>query len=400
MKHRSVFLMMLVAALVLGVVGNAFAQDDALVIWADETRAPILEDLGADFEAEFGVAVVVQEYGFGDIRDNFKTAAPAGEGPDIIVGAHDWLGELVVNSLLQPLEFGEEVEAEFLPAALQAFVYEGALYGMPYATENVAFVRNPELVPDAPATWDDVRALSEELTDGEGSYGYIIQDSDPYHFFPIQTAFGGYVFGVTEEGYDAEDLGIDSEGAIAAATWLEGMADDGLMPTGVDYDVMHSLFTNGEAAMIVTGPWAIGQIQDSGIPFEVSGLPAGPDEVTGKPFLGVQGFMVSAFSEKQLLAETFLIDYVATSEAMQAIFDADPRPSAYLPVRESVEDPILQGFIDAGAEGLAMPAIPAMSSVWTSWGDALSLIRNDELSGEEAFATAAEQIRTLLVESE
>lgn len=392
MKHSKFFLTMLVTALLMSIAGNALAQD-ALVIWADETRAPILEALGAEFEAEYGVAVDVREYGFGDIRDNFKTAAPAGEGPDIIIGAHDWLGELVVNSLLLPLDLGD-VADEFLPAALAAFVYEGALYGMPYATENVAFVRNPELVPDVPETWDEVRALSEELT-GDGSFGYIIQDADPYHFFPIQTAFGGYVFGMTEDGYDAADLGIDSEGALAAATWLEEMVADGLLPTGVDYDVMHSLFENGQAAMIVTGPWAIPRIQESGIPFEVSGIPS-----EGRPFLGVQGFMVSAFSDKQLLAETFLLDFVATSEAMQAIYDADPRPSAFLAVREAIEDPIAVGFIDAGADGLAMPAIPQMSAVWSSWGDALSLIRNSELSGEEAFAFAAEQIRTLLEDAE
>lgn len=394
MLHKRFVSVLLVALVALGLVSASFAQSDALIIWADDTRAPVLEELGALFEEEFGVPVVVQEYGFGDIRDNFKTAGPAGEGPDIIIGAHDWLGELVVNSLLAPIDLGDQAE-EFLPAALQAFVYEGALYGMPYATENVAFVRNPDLVPDVPASWDEVLELSRELTDGSGSYGYIIQDADPYHFFPIQTAFGGYVFGVTEEGYDSEDLGIDSEGAVAAATWLETMVSEGLLPTGVDYDVMHSLFMNGNAAMIITGPWAIPMIQGGDAPFEVSGIPAGPGG-EGRPFLGVQGFMVSAFSNKQLLAETFLLDFVATSDAMQALFDADPRPSAFLEVREAIEDPIILGFVDAGAEGLAMPAIPQMSSVWSSWGDALSLVRQGQLSGEEAFTNAATQIRNLL----
>jgi len=398
MLRKKLFGLMLSAAVMVGMFSNTFAQSDALIIWADDTRAPILEELGAAFEAEFGVAVVVQEYGFGDIRDNFKTSAPAGEGPDIIIGAHDWLGELVSNSLLQPMELGD-LEEQFLPAALQAFVYEGALYGMPYATENIAFVRNPELVPDAPETWDDVLAISRELADpANGVYGYLIQDADPYHFFPIMTAFGGYVFGLTEDGYDAEDVGIDSEGGLAAGEFYELMVSEGLLPTGVDYDVMHALFGDGNAAMIVTGPWAIPMIQGFDVPFEVSGIPSGPGGV-GRPFLGVQGFMVSAFSDKQLLAETFLLEYVATSEAMQAIFDADPRPSAFLPVREAIEDPIILGFVNAGAEGLAMPAIPAMSSVWSAWGDALSLVRQQTQGGDEAFSTAAEQIRTLIAGS-
>ena len=396
MKLTKILSLLIVMMMVMGVL-SVTAQDDALVIWADSQRSPILEELGEEFEAEFGIPVVVQELDFGDIRDQLKTAAPAGEGPDIIIGAHDWLGELAVNGLLAEIDI-EDIADQFLPAALNAFVYDGVNYGLPYAAENVAFVRNPELVMDAPETWDDVRAISEELVgDGTSEYGYIIQDDDPYHFFPIQSAFGGYVFGLTDAGYDAEDVGIDSEGAIAAAVWLEGMVADELMPTGVDYDVMHTLFESGDAAMIITGPWAIPRIEESGVAFEVSGLPEGPDG-SAKPFLGVQGFMISAFSENQLLAEAFLFDYVATEETMTSIYNADPRPPAFLSVRENLEDEVMNGFVDAGAEGLAMPAIPAMSSVWDAWRGALILIRTGELGGEEAFIDAAEQIRTLLEE--
>lgn len=392
--RTKLFSVMLVALIAIGVFAPVAAQG-SLVIWADDTRAPILEELGAAFEAEFGVPVVVQELGFGDIRDNFKTAGPAGEGPDIIIGAHDWLGELVVNGLLAPIDLGD-MEESFLPAAVQAFVYEGELYGVPYATENVAFVYNPELVETPPATWDEVKTVSEQLVaDGVSQYGFVRQDNDPYHFFPIQTAFGGYVFGVTEEGYDATDIGIDSEGSIAAATWYESMVAAGLQPTGVDYDVMHTLFEGGDAAMIVTGPWALPRIKESGVPYAVAAIPEGPAGVAS-PFLGVQGFMISAFSQNPILAEAFLLDFVATDEAMTAIFEADPRPPAFLSVREAVEDVDLQGFIAAGEEGLAMPAIPQMSSVWTAWTDALTLINTGQLGAEEAFTTAGEQIRTLL----
>lgn len=400
MKLTKVFALVIAMMMIVSVLGVSAQDEDALVIWADDTRAPILEELGASFEEEFGIAVVVQELEFGDIRDQFKTAGPAGEGPDMIIGAHDWLGELAVNGLLAEIDVSD-VEDEFLPAALNAFVYDGVQYGLPYAAENVAFVRNTDLVPEAPETWEDVRAISEQLVeDGEAQYGYIIQDNDPYHFFPVQTAFGGYVFGLTEDGYNPDDVGIDSEGSIEAATWLEGMVEDELMPSGVDYDVMHTLFGSGDAAMIITGPWAIPTIEESGVPFEVSSIPSGPEGTTAQPFLGVQGFMISAFSENQILAEAFLFDYIATEEAMSSIYSSDPRPPAYLPVRESIEDDVMNGFVEAGAEGLAMPAIPAMSSVWTAWGNAMELVRTGELSGEEAFDNAAEQIRNLIAEGE
>lgn len=368
----------------------------ALTIWADDTRAPILEALGAQFEAQYGLRVVVTEKAFGNIRDDLKVAGPTGEGPDIIIGAHDWLGELAENGLLAEIELGDKAGL-FLPAAVQAFVYDGKLYGMPYATENVAFVYNPELVPTAPATWSEVTEIAAQLeADGVVAQGYIIQENDPYHFFPIMTAFGGYVFGITEAGYDASDVGIDSPGSLAAAAWLDAMYKAGHLKAGaaVNYDLMHAAFEAGDAAMMITGPWALPRIRESGIPYAVSALPG--ETEPAKPFLGVQGFMVSAFSKDILLAQTFLQEFVATQETMQAIFDADPRPAAFLPVREAIADPDIAAFAAAGEVGLAMPAIPEMSAVWTSWGNAMQLVGQQTVDPETAFTEAAEQIRAAI----
>ena len=276
---------------------SASAQDDGLVIWADDTRAPILEELGAQFEEEFGIAVRVDELGFGDIRDQFKTAAPAGEGPDMIIGAHDWLGELAVNGLLAEIDVSD-VEEDFLGAALSAFVYEGVQYGLPYAAENVAFLRNVDLVPDNPVTWDG-RAVRERAADRRWRFEVWFCDvrQQSLSLLPGSDGFWRLRFGLTDDGYNPEDVGIDSEGSIAAAAYLEAYGTDGLMPSGIDYDVMHTMFETGDAAMIITGPWAIPRIEESGVNFAVDSIPAGPGG-SGKPFLGVQGFMISAFSGK------------------------------------------------------------------------------------------------------
>jgi len=53
-------------------------------------------------------------------------------------------------------------------------------------------------------------------------------------------------------------------------------------------------------------------------------------------------------------------------------------------------------LVAAGTEGLAMPAIPEMSAVWSAWDNALLLTRTGELSPEEAFSNAGEQIRALI----
>jgi arabinogalactan oligomer/maltooligosaccharide transport system substrate-binding protein len=401
MKLRTVALMVFFAVIASVAILPVASQDaPTLTIWADDTRAAPLQEIGDAFTEEQGIVVEVVERPFDEIRDTFKTAAPAGEGADIIIGAHDWLGELVTAGLLAEVDLGDKAE-EFVPAAVNAFNYEGTVYGMPYAMENVAFVRNPELVPEAPTTWDEVAEISAALMEsGDSEYGWVIQENDPYHFFGLQTAFGGYVFGFDEmTGYDPSDVGIDSEGSVAALSFLESYVADGMMPTGLDYDTMHALFEAGDAAMIITGPWAIERIEDSGVPFAVSAIPGQGDVEAGRPFLGVQGFMVNAFSENAELANLFLTEYIATEDVMQAIFESGNRPSAYVAVRDGVEDEILNGFAAAGADGLAMPAIPAMGAVWTYWGNSVALVVQGETDAATSFSDAAESIRSEIADS-
>ncbi|MFW5717581.1 MAG: sugar ABC transporter substrate-binding protein, partial [Spirochaetota bacterium] len=311
---------------------------------------------------------------------------------DILIGAHDWLGELVTSGIIASIDLGAK-ESEFTEAALAAFNYEGELYGMPYAVENVAFFYNPDLVPEPPATWDEVREISEELqSSGEAQYGFIRQEGDPYHFFPIQSAFGGYVFGTDSDGaYDPDEVGIDDEGSIESAIWLEEMVDEGLVPGGMDYDTYHSLFETGEAAMIITGPWALDRIEESGVNYEITSIPGG-----GQPFVGVQGFMVSAFSENQALATAFLTEFAATADVMFEIFELGGRTPAHLGALELVTDERLVAFGEVGLEGRPMPAIPEMNAVWDAWGDAVTLIMQEQVGGEEAFENAADQIRTTI----
>jgi maltose-binding protein MalE len=125
--------------------------------------------------------------------------------------------------------------------------------------------------------------------------------------------------------------------------YADGLLDRNANITG---DLMLSAFQNGDAAMVISGPWAINGIKAAGVPYAVANIPAGTQP--GAPFMGVQGFMVNAFSKNQLLAQTFLQTFVATDATMQAFFDQDPRISAWLPVADKIEDPDLKAFAEAG----------------------------------------------------
>ncbi len=372
------------------------AGGSVIRIWADNLRMPALRQVETAFEDEYGVELLLEQVGFGDIRRLISTAGPAGEGPDIIIGAHDWLGELTAGGLITPVDLGDRA-SEFAPAAIQAFTYAGDLYGMPVNTENVALFINTDLVPECPTTWTEVHDISAELHAADAEqYGFVRMEGDPYHFYPIQTAFGGYIFGRDEAGsYDPTDVGVGDPGSLAAAQWYETMVTEGLQPPAMDWDTMHLWFESGQAAMLVTGPWVTDRIVASGVPFQICNIP-GETEESGRPFLGSHGFMISAFANDPILAQIFLTEFVATPEVMMAMYEGNPRPPAFLETLDAVEDEYITAFGAAGANADPMPAIPEMASVWDAWGNAVVIISQGADTAENAFTNAQQQIITAI----
>ncbi|MDO8361463.1 MAG: maltose ABC transporter substrate-binding protein [Actinomycetota bacterium] len=375
--------------------------DADLVIWADATRIPVLEPVAQAFGEAEGITVSVLEVPSDRIRDNLVTAGPAGQGPDIIVGAHDWLGELVSNGAVAPLDLGTAA-GDYADVSVQAFTYEGKTYGLPYAMENIALIRNTDLVPEAPATWEELETIALQLVaDGKADVPLAVQQgpADPYHNFPLYSMTGANVFAQNADGtFDPTQLGLDTPEGLASAANFAKWSEEGLISKDVTYDIMIDSFGSGRAPFAITGPWAVNDpdrgFKAMGVNYVVEPIPALAGGATPRVFVGVQGFMISAFSEKQDLAKTFLLDYVNTEDVQLALFDVGGRAPAMTSAYEQVStDADVLGFGAAATAGQPMPAIPAMSKVWTAWTDAYSLI----FTGTDpatAFTDAAAAIRS------
>lgn len=368
-----------------------------LLIWADENRTSVIESIAPAFTEATGVEVRVQTVDFGSIRDQVGVAGPAGEGPDIFAGAHDWTGELAADGTISALDLGAR-SSEFFDVALNAFNFEGQLFAVPYALEAVAMYYNTDLVPEAPQTFEELEALC----DAAGTSACVgipgAGDApDAYHNYPFVSALGGYIFAYDPAtGYDASDVGLDTEAAIAGVEFLEAQVEAGVIePT--NYDNAKNLFLEGEAPFWITGPWERGNLEDQdAINWAVTKLPT-IDGNAPAPFVGSQGFFLSAFSENTLIAQSFLIDFIATQEVQQALYDVDPRGPAMTAVAEGLaDDPVAAAFAASAADGNPMPNIPQMGSVWGPLGDNLLLVRNGDLSAGEAMAAAAEAVRGAL----
>ena len=374
---RTLTLMLLLALFGLVAAGQA-----TLTIYADDTRTPILQAIGADFTAATGVVVNVVEFPYNDLRPNFITATQAGEGPDIVIASHDWVGELVADGLVEPMDLGARA-ADFSSAALEAFTTGNLLYGMPYGTENLTLIYNKEFVPQPPRTWDEVLAIMRALYDPAAPmYGLAFQNtaSNFYQFFPLLSATGGYIFGNDAEGNpDPCDVGIANDGAIYGATLYQNMLNEGILPSGVDWDTLQGFVGGKNIAMVITGPWLLEAIQNAGWDYGIARIPAikGPDGAYYQPkvFTGVQGFMISSFSQNKAIALDFLLNYIATTDVMAQIAEAGNRVPTFIPAID-LAPADLAAFSEQAAFGLPMPSIPEMASIWQEGGNALDLINN------------------------
>ncbi len=367
---------------------------DSLLVWADEDRTEALQGVLSAFTDETGVDVEVELVPFEDIRERVATAGPAGEGPDVFAGAHDWAGELAANGIIDAIDVSASAD-QFVQAGLDAFNFEGQNFAVPYATESVALYRNTDLVPDAPATWDDlVAACDAAAVENCVVVPGASDGADAYHNYPFVSSFGGFIFEFDEStGFDASVVGLDAPETVQGITFLEEQVEAGIVPA-TNYDTAQNLFTEGNAAFWITGPWERGGLEEGGtVNFDVSIIPQIGDAPV-QPFVGAQGFYLSAFTEKPLIAQSFLLDFIATDETMQALYDADPRGTAWITVQEGLaDDPLALAFSESAANGIPMPNIPQMGSVWGPLGDNILLVRNGEQDATAAMTAAADAVR-------
>ena len=359
--------------------GSSATNATTIVIWADADRVPAVTEVANAWAASKGVTVQVVQKQMGPIRQEIATVA-VDTAPDVIVGAHDWVGELSSNGSVLPLSPSAATRAQFPAYALNSFSYGTAikkLYGAPVALENVALFTNTKLakVPTSFADLERQALAAKKKT--KGQVGLAVQQGsggDAYHMYPFFSGLGGYIFGVNKAGnLDPSDIGVANPTFLKNAPLIDKWNKEGLIRSQVAWDSARDLFTKGKAAYYITGPWFLSDIQKSGVKYAISGFPQIVPGITSAPFLGVQGFMVTKYSSPhgvESLAKDLVGNYMMQPSSQLALASANQRFPANTKAGALVKDPDLKAFGKASAGGVPMPNIPQMASVWQDLGAA------------------------------
>lgn len=374
-------------------------KPEKLVIWEDNDKGIGLDAAIASFEEEFGIKVEYREMDMAsEIREQMRLDGPSGQGPDVITLPHDQIGQVVIEGLIAPLEVEQSVVDIYTESSIEAETYDGQLYGLPKATETPVFIYNKELMSEAPETYEELFEFSKEFADGD-QYGFLALWDNFYHAHSVIAGFGGYVFG--EEGgiTNPQDLGVNSEGAVDGAEYIQKWYEE-IFPSGIIGEsggsAKDGLFQEGKVAANMDGPWSFQILKDAGIDYGVAPLPKLPNGEYPVTFMGVKGWHLSSFSENKEWA-TKLIEWIANEENAKIRYE---ETQEIPPVKSLMEDPLIadnEGAIAVAIQSeraIPMYNIPEMSEVWGPMAQALQLIATGELEPKDALDEAHSNITT------
>lgn len=237
---------------------------------ADDTESELLQELIDEYENEHdGVDVeynpIPSEYerqvqtqiGAGDIADVFYLDASY---------YPSFADEGVLLDLDQYVEEDDEYDVDdFFDPLIEAFTFDGTLYGIPKDFSTLQLYYNEEMLENAgvdepPETWDELRTTLEAIQD-EGAVEYPMMEFDNARIFE---AFlfqnGGRV--LSEDGGECV---VASEENVEALEFIVGLVEDDLIgrPSEVGADWHGGAIGEELIAMAAIGPWALPAIEDS-----------------------------------------------------------------------------------------------------------------------------------------
>jgi arabinogalactan oligomer / maltooligosaccharide transport system substrate-binding protein len=329
--------------------------------------------------------------------DKISAAIPRGHGPDMFIFAHDRVGDWAESKIIEPIEFWmTEAHADsFLFKVIDSLCYKDSLYGLPLAFKSVALYYNKDLVPTPPRTTDEMIAMGRKVTDAAaGRYGLVYWNTLFYFHSPWHFGFGGKIFD------DKSSLRVrtpETERAIAFAKGLTATGS-GIVPPETSSTLTTTLFSQGKAAMAISGPWMLGELPAT---LKVGVAPLPTVSATGKPaapLLGAEAIMMSTKSSQKTAAfraMSFLTgNWAATQRALlarQPVANVgawkDPRVA---------RDPILGAFRRQLDAAVVMPGTPEMRLVWSPMDMALQKVIGSSTAPQTAVSEAETEIKRYL----
>ena len=98
-----------------------------------------------------------------NLTDRFQQAAGSGQGPAIVIWAHDRMGDWAKSGLPKPIAPSDSFREGFYDFIWEATRWNGETYGYPISVESIGLIYNKALVETPPESFVELMALDRTL---------------------------------------------------------------------------------------------------------------------------------------------------------------------------------------------------------------------------------------------
>jgi multiple sugar transport system substrate-binding protein len=200
---------------------------------------------------------------FDELKKTLLQGAAAGKLPDIVAIDNPDHQSFAALGIIQ--DISAQVEEwghadDFFEGPWQSTLWQGGNFGVPDSSDCLTLWYNKDLLEDAkvepPTNWDELKESAAALTEGN-RFGLAVS--------AIQTEEGTFQWLPFLWQAGADIPNIDSAGGRAALQLWVDMVNEGSMSQGIlgwDQQDVANQFMNGQAAMMINGPWEIPVVKE------------------------------------------------------------------------------------------------------------------------------------------
>lgn len=300
--------------------GDTAAEPITIQFWNSWTGADgeLLTELVDEFNEtnDSGITIEMDIMPSNDMSQKLATSVGAGTAAPLLLYntaikfSYGKEGELMnIDGIFERTNLKKE---DFDAEVLKLGEFDGTDYFIPMQASTYYFFWNKDLFEEAgldpetpPATWDEYEEIAVKLTDPDRNiYGSGTQYNSSYIQMCGLRNYGGEMITSNGDGTFTYNL-ADNEGYAKYLGIMAGLIGNGqgTMEGGGD-----DLFRAGQAGMLVSGPWLLTGVKESGINYGIALMPGG-DAGAYNPLMGAGFTILEKASEEEKTAACKFIEW-------------------------------------------------------------------------------------------
>lgn len=370
------------------------------------------------FEKETGIKVnyKVMPNSATERHDIFVTHLSAGDSSiDVYMIDIIWPAEFAAAGWIVPLDnhLSKEDRTDYIPSTLSGCTYNNKLYAIPwFVTTGLIYYRKDLLKKEGlnpPKNWSELVKQAHLISKKYNMDGFLWQGAQ---YEGLICDFLEFIWSNGAEVFNKKgQVVLNSPNARGALQFMKDTFEkDKISPKGtITYkeEDTRQIFQDGKAVFLRNWPyvWALAQSDDSKIKDKVGVITIlpGPQGKKGVGCIGGWNLAISQFSKKKAKAIQFIKFVTSSKQQISRGIKAGQAPSsksAYLNKDLLKTNPLYKNFIVAVEKSRPRPQTPFYSDLSEILQIYVSKALSDQMSVEEALATAEKEIKKLISKAE